>query len=327
MGMELIKPEPQEMDIASAYALSKVNPNVVTAKRNAKVRRSVVRRFLEFAGKPIEEITPEDVEAYKSHLEATGYAASTIYQRISIISQFFEYAISKAIIRYNPVPKGRWRNSFRPKPYSSEKVKALTPQDVKKFLEAIDRETVQGARLYAMSLVMLHTGMRASEVCGILWKNSNLDGDPPTVRTRVKGGEYVTFELTEQATEAIRDYLRIAGRRPRGPHALFAPVTKRRKGKSHRDPRRRGKLYQPLDPYYLWKQVKRIAGKVGLDMNVHTFRHTFAQLYHETGASQPEVQGALGHKSAATTRIYLDKLAPRSAKAGKAVQRAIEGAL
>jgi len=266
------------------------------------------------------------VEAYKSHLEATGYAASTIYQRISIISQFFEYALTKAIIRYNPVPKGRWRNSFRPKPYSSEKVKALTPQDVKKFLEAIDRETIQGARLYAMSLVMLHTGMRASEVCGILWKNTNLDGDPPTVRTRVKGGEYVTFELTEQAARAIREYLRIAGRRPRGPDALFAPVTKRRKGRSHRDPRRRGKLYQPLDPYYLWKQVKRIAGKVGLDMNVHTFRHTFAQLYHETGASQPEVQGALGHKSAATTRIYLDKLAPRSAKAGKAVQKAIEGA-
>jgi len=318
MAKELIKQEPQEMDIATAYALSKVNPNVVTAKRNAKVRRSVVRRFLEFAGKPIDEITPEDVEAYKSHLEATGSAASTIYQRISIISQFFEYAISKAIIRYNPVPKGRWRNSFRPKPYSSEKVKSLSPQDVKKFLEAIDRETIQGARLYAMSLVMLHTGMRASEVCGILWKNTNLDGDPPTVRTRVKGGEYVTFELTEQATEAIRDYLGIAGRRLRGPHALFAPVTKRRKGK---------RLYQPLDPYYLWKQVKRIAGKVGLDMNVHTFRHTFAQLYHETGASQPEVQGALGHKSAATTRIYLGKLAPRSAKAGKAVHRAIEGAL
>ena len=61
-------------------------------------------------------------------------------------------------------------------------------------------------------------------------------------------------------------------------------------------------------------------------MTVHTFRHTFAQLYHETGASQPEVQGALGHKSAATTRVYLDKLAPRSAKAGTAAQKAIEGA-
>lgn len=61
-------------------------------------------------------------------------------------------------------------------------------------------------------------------------------------------------------------------------------------------------------------------------MTTHTFRHTFAQLYHESGASEPEVQGALGHKSGATTRVYLEKLAPRSAKAGRAVQKAIETA-
>jgi len=101
-----------------------------------------------------------------------------------------------------------------------------------------------------------------------------------------------------------------------GTHALFSPVTKRKKG---------GERYQPLDPFYLWSQVKRIAQKVGLDMNVHTFRHTFAQLYHESGASQPEVQGALGHKSGATTRLYLDRLAPRSARAGRAVQKVLEG--
>jgi len=308
----LVKSEPREIDLVSAYALAKVNTNTASAKRNAKARRSVVYRFLEFASKPIEEITPLDVENYKSQLEATGYAASSIYQKISIISQFFEYAVSKEIIQYNPVPSGKWRNGFRPKPYSSEKVKALTPQEVKLFLGAIDRETVAGARLFAMTLTMLTTGMRSSEVCGILWKHTNLNNSGiPTVRTRVKGGEFVTFELTEEAREAIREYLRISKRRPKKPHALFSPLTKRKKGQ---------KLYQPLDPYYLWKQVKRIAEKVGLDMNVHTFRHTFAQLYHETGASQPEVQGALGHRSGATTRIYLDKLAPRSAKAGRAVQ-------
>lgn len=115
---------------------------------------------------------------------------------------------------------------------------------------------------------------------------------------------------------AIKECLRIARTRPKPCHALFAPVTKRKKGR---------KLYQSLDPYYLWKQVKRVADKVGLDMTVHMFRHTFAQLYHESGASQPEVQGALGHKSGATTRLYLDRLAPRSARAGRAVQEMLRG--
>jgi len=72
MRKEFIEREPQELDITTAYALSKVNPNVAIAKRNAKVRRSVVKAFIKFVGKPIEDITPADVEAYKSHLEATG---------------------------------------------------------------------------------------------------------------------------------------------------------------------------------------------------------------------------------------------------------------
>ncbi|MGB5933542.1 MAG: tyrosine-type recombinase/integrase [Anaerolineae bacterium] len=309
--------EGERPDLPTQYALSKVNTATVSFKRNARQRRSVVREFLEWVGKPAEEITPEHVEAWRAQQDVDGVAASTLYKDISFISQFFEYLVGKGLIRFNPVPKGKWRNSFRPKPYSSEKVKALSPQQVKSFLGAIDRETAQGARLYAMCLAMLHTGMRAAEVCGILWKDSSLDGGPPTVRTRVKGGEWVTFELTEEAAEAIGEYLRIAKRRPRGTHALFCPVTKRKKG---------GKRYQPLDTFYLWDQVKRIARKVGLDMNVHTFRHTFAQLYHESGASQPEVQGALGHKSGATTRLYLDRLAPRSAKAGRAVQKALQEA-
>jgi len=165
-----------------------------------------------------------------------------------------------------------------------------------------------------MTMVMLHTGMRASEVCNILWKNTSLDDR--AVRTKVKGGHFVTFELTEEARDAIRDYLKTARRSPRGDHAFFAPVTKRKKG---------GRTYGPLEPYYLWVQVKRIARKVGIEMTVHSFRHTFAQIYHESGASQPEVQGALGHRNGATTRLYLDRLAPRSARAGRAIQEMLKG--
>jgi integrase len=130
----------------------------------------------------------------------------------------------------------------------------------------------------------------------------------------------VSLEICQarvEGAEAIKECLRIAKTRPRASYPLFAPVTKRKKAE---------KPYQPLDPYYLWKQVKSIAEKVGLDITIHTFRHTFAQIYHESGASQPEVQGALGHKSGASTRVHLDHLAPRSAKAGRAVRKALEEA-
>lgn len=314
---ELAAREGEGPDLATLYALAKVNTDTTTYKRNARQRRSIVRAFLDWVGKPAEEVTPENVEAWRSQQEVEGYAAATIYKNVSILSQFYEYLIEKGVVRFNPVPKGKWRNGFRPKPYGGESIKALSPEEVKAFFEAIDRETVMGKRLHAMCLVILHTGMRTSEVCNILWKNTNLDGQRPTVRTRVKGGEWVTFELTEEAAGAIRDYLRAAQRRPRDEHALFSPITKRKKG---------GKRYQALDPFYLWAQVKRVAKRAGIKgMTVHRFRHTFAQLFQESGASVPEVQGALGHKSQATTRLYLHRLAPRSAKAGRAVQRMLGG--
>lgn len=92
-------------------------------------------------------------------------------------------------------------------------------------------------------------------------------------------------------------------------------IQKRKKGQ---------KRYQALDPYYLWVQVKRIAGKVGLEMTTHTFRHTHAETLNKAGWSIPEIQGSLGHRSQRTTEVYLHSLTPRSRKAGKAVQKAIK---
>lgn len=308
--------EGERPDLASLYALAKTNPASRTVEKMAKTRRMVARRFLTWAGKRVEDITPQDVEAFRSEMEVQGYAKSTQYQRVSLLSQFFEYAVAQGLIDFNPVPKGEWRKAFRPKPYGGETVKALSAEEVKAFFEAIDRETVGGARLFAMCRLMLETGMRAAEVGDIRWKNTRLANGIPTIRTKVKGGDWETFEITDEARADILHYLALSGRKPRGDQALFASIPKRKKG---------GKRHQPLSPIYLWYQVKRIAGKVGLEMSPHTFRHTFAQLYHESGASQPEVQGALGHKSGDATRIYLDHLAPRSRKAGKAIQQMLKG--
>lgn len=317
MGTELIPFEGRELDLATAYALAKSSSGTLARDRNARLRRSVVRSFLTFAKAPVEEIAYGDVEAWRSDMEARGLAASTMYQRVSLVSQFFEWLVAKGVVRFNPVPQGEWRAPFRPKPYSSERVKAMAPGEVVAFFAAIPTHTIAGLRLKAMCQLMLTTGMRAAEVCGILWRNVSLGNGQPMVRTRVKGGAWVSFELTEEAVQAIRDYLAAAARDPRPDDGLFAPVTQRRKG---------GKEGQPLDPFYLWAQVKKVGKRAGLGwVNVHTWRHSFAQLYHEAGASLPEVQGALGHSSGATTKVYIDHLAPRSARAGRAVQAAIEG--
>lgn len=315
-GQELVKyrGQQEEMDLATAYALAKTNPSSRTVEKAAQTRRVQVRKFLEWVGKDVEDVTREDIEGYRAEMEAAGYAKATQYQRISLLSQFFEYAISQGIITHNPV-RAISRNGFRPRPYSSEQTRGLAPEEVRAFFGAIDRETVTGARLFAMCRLMLECGLRAAEVCDISWRNTRLSEDEPTVRTKVKGGDWSTFPLSDQAVLDIRHYLTLAGRKPKAKDSLFTSTGRKRRGKKNRG----------LTPNLLWYQFKGVAEKAGVEMSPHTLRHTHAQQAEVAGIPVREIQASLGHRSVETTLTYLDKLAPRSRRVGKAVQRAIWG--
>lgn len=301
------------LDLTAAYALSKVNTETVTCEKAARMRRSLVLTFLD--GRQPEHIAFADVQAYRSSMEAAGYANSTTYRHISIIGGFFEFLMDRGLIQVNPVPKGRWRNGFRPQPYASEKTRGLTREEVLAFLGAIDETTVAGARLTAQVRLMLECGLRAAEVVNVTWENASLDGAHPSIRTKLKGGRWQTFLITDEARDAISHYLTLAGRKPKKGQALFTSIPRQKGGKRDR----------PMTTYYLYMQIRRIGERLGIRVSPHSFRHTFAQAYHETGATVPEVQGALGHQHSATTRIYLSALAPNSTRPAKAVQGWLNG--
>lgn len=291
------------LDWPSRYALAKTNPAALSNGRTAEMRRAVVRGFLD--GRPIEEIGRQDVEMWRAGMEAKGLARSTQYQRVSVISQFFQYAIAHGLVSRSPVPNGKWRGGFRPKPYDGETTKALTAREVKAFFEAIPQDTVAGLRLRAMVKLMLTLGLRSAEVCNIRWQDCSFGNGKPTLRCRTKGGKWRGFELTGLTLEAILDYLEAANRNPREGEALFTPLT--RKGF--------------LSTYSLWQAIKKLGKVCGLPhIGCHTWRHTHAELYSESGASLPEIQGSLGHRSPRTTTLYLSALRPQSAKAGEAVE-------
>lgn len=311
MTRELVKVERRDNDLAMQFVRATSNPEARSFIKWGRQKASIIRGFISWVGKPPSEVTRADIEDYRSELEALGRSKSSQYNRICTLSRFFSWLEEQGLVEANPVPGSEWRRSFRPEPYSSKKTRALSPQEVQRFLEAIP-DTMQGARLRAMVLLALTTGARSSEVCGILWEDVRLANDPPLVMMKTKGGRWVEYELTPLVVEAIREYLRVAERRPRRGHGLFCPVTRRKK---------KGQRYQPVDPFYFYSQVRGVGEKAGLGrISPHTFRHTFAQLLNGQGWSVPEIQGSLGHKSSQTTRIYLDRLSPRSSRAGKVIQ-------
>ena len=60
--------------------------------------------------------------------------------------------------------------------------------------------------------------------------------------------------------------------------------------------------YQPHDPTYITKHMKRFMKRIGLpDMSPHDLRHTCASLLLQSGADIKSVQDILGHADASTT--------------------------
>lgn len=63
------------------------------------------------------------------------------------------------------------------------------------------------------------------------------------------------------------------------------------------------------------KNLKRYASAAGIDgFHLHQTRHTFARIVAEDSGSITETQDALGHRSAATTRVYVQLISVKRDK-------------
>jgi site-specific recombinase XerD len=134
--------------------------------------------------------------------------------------------------------------------------------------------------------VLYATGIRRAELIGFNVEDVDFKGR--TMRVIGKGGEPRTVVFNEAAKAAMEVYV---GCRPRtGENAFF--VTERGRRISHSQA---GKIFRQ---YALFAQI----GKV----TPHMMRHSFATHLIAHGADLQTVQKLLGHKSPATTQIYVD---------------------
>ena len=71
-----------------------------------------------------------------------------------------------------------------------------------------------------------------------------------------------------------------------------------------------GPLYKPgkRDDRVIYRLVKKVAKKAGVNTHVHALRAAFAVFYLEQGGSQASLQDLMGHSSPKTTEVYLRRL-------------------
>ena len=172
----------------------------------------------------------------------------------------------------------------------------LSKEEVIETLQRIDRSVLAGKRDYALLLILLTTGRRASEILSLQWKHVHISGDQVILHFEHCKGNKDMYDLLE----------------PR----VACPFLAYLRGMFMHD------LMQMESEQYIWlslsmKNFKRPLTQRGLadifqkrlgTMKIHTTRHTFAHNSAKSGDSVTNIQARLGHSSVATTGRYLRQL-------------------
>lgn len=222
---------------------------------------------------------------------------ATINQRLSALSSFYTFAKKRRFLHMdNPIEV-----IDRPKIQEYAAAAPLLKEDVTQVLNAIDRSTLAGKRDYALLLVLISTGRRASEVLGLQWKHVRIAGEKIILHfERCKGGTQMYDTLDPRVKRVLIAYLT-----EMFPQKL-ATLDKEQYiwlSLAHQH------YKQPLTLRGLADIFKKRMKAIDLDtMKIHTTRHTYAYNSAKSGANLLDIQKRLGHKDASTTSRYLESL-------------------
>lgn len=208
-----------------------------------------------------------------------------------------EKLVTEHILRSVPRPKPEQRTI---EPYTRADLQAMLQSLARSRLytrpgkKENDHSLPNPARNRAIILLLLDTGLRASELCDL--KIAHLDTKNNRVRVYGKGAKERMLPISPRTTHALWKYLSTRSQEP-----ITAPLFLSGDG--------------PFDRHQLRRTLTRIGQRAGLRrVNVHRFRHTFAISFLRNGIKNGggpnpwALQAALGHTTMEMVRKYLNLL-------------------
>jgi integrase/recombinase XerD len=306
------------------FAASRARPNTVRAyAHDLKVFFSVV------AKDPI-EVRAKDVLGFvtaQQHARVgaanvvrisdggSGLSAATVRRRLAAVSAFYGYLITRGDVgvEVNPVPRGlptrRRRHGSRGQPL----VRAV--RRLPRILEPAEVAALMGAlrteRDRAMVQAMVLGGLRRCEVLGLRLDDLRL-GEWRVFIAEGKGGHQRLVPLSTSFFATVASYLNME--RPSGvaTDRVFVVLKGPHRGR-------------PLSADGLDEIISGARGRAGLVHGTcHELRHTCLTRLREHGMSIEALQAQAGHRSIASTQLYLhlgaDWLADEYRRAAEAIE-------
>lgn len=269
------------------------------SEETRRAYRRVVREFFRFTGqRHPEEITPVDVQRWRDQLIAQKKSASTVAFKLSIVRSLFDYLQAGNYVSRNPA-----LSKLVPPPAVSEDLRgrALTVKEVRYVLSGPDREKADGARDYALLLLMLRTSIRVSEACNLRLSQLKWSHGRWVIKFKVKGGRERTQPVPTEVKKAIDEYLRLDRTRRSLQHSdgaeqfIFQPHTNYRTLEFNK----------ALSSTMAWHIVRKWGKFSGVGkLSPHDLRRTAITRALDQGLSYRQVQMMSGHKDPKTVMRY-----------------------
>lgn len=253
-------------------------------------------------GYQLEEIKAKTIRLYIDELAARPRKLSsyTIHGHARIIRTFFnwlakeddfEELVSSKVGSRIPMPK-----------IEKKVMEVFTTEEYKKLVAACEKNIFPMliARNKAILAVLLDTGIRAGEICGLTLDHVFMTSEDSYIRVLGKGSKEREVGLGKLSQVALKDYIQ---------NSREAPPDERHVFLTHR--------HEALTTNGLNQALYRLADRAQVeDCHAHKFRHTFAYTYLLQGGDIYRLSRLMGHTSSTVTEVYLRAIRSKDARLG-----------
>ena len=258
----------------------------------------------------IYEIGREDLTAYKRFLMA-NYAAATVSSYITALKTFYKWLEAE---RITPNIAATLKGAKTAKGFKKD---TLTPEQAKRILNNISRETIDGLRDYALFNLLLRSGLRTIEA-----QRANIGDIQQTagqtilyIQGKGRDSKDDFIILTPATLEPIRAYIK-ARKEKNNEAALFISHS-RRNGGERLSIRSHSRII---------KNAMRAAGIDSERLTAHSLRHSAITYSLLGGATLQEANELARHTRILTTTIYAHNINRLAAKTENKIDMFLDAA-
>ncbi|EST55368.1 integrase [Brevibacillus panacihumi W25] len=225
------------------------------------------------------------VSSYKNHLMENKYAVATINKKINSLQAFNLFLIDRKLTTEQVVTLRKDR--IKVAAGSEGVVEVFSEQEVNHLLFFVQDRSKVILRNHLIVWLLLYTGVRVSELCGI--QLSDLDYLTNTLRVTGKGGKYREIPLRPDLVDLIKEYIRTVRQENKHRDSPYLLLSQRAE-KMHKD------AVNTL--------LEGLEKQLGFKLYPHKFRHTFCSRLLKRGVPLTTVSKLAGHAHIQTTAHY-----------------------